>query len=66
MLADLDQPIQDGITGCLQRISHYFYTSLSRQFDAVIHIDETRAVRPLERTAQHHAGEASETYPTGI
>ena len=49
-----------------ERISHYFHASLSRQFDAVIHIDETRAVRPLERTVEHHEGEVPETYPSGI
>lgn len=49
-----------------ERISHYFYASLSRQFDAVIHIDETNAVRPLERAVPHHEGEVPETYPSGI
>ncbi|HYC43230.1 MAG TPA: erythromycin esterase family protein [Noviherbaspirillum sp.] len=49
-----------------ERVSHYFHASLSRQFDAVIHIDETRAVRPLERTAAHHDGDVPETYPSGI
>jgi hypothetical protein len=35
------------------------------QFDAVIHIDDTRAVEPLERTARWEQGEAEvpETYP---
>ena len=32
------------------RASHYFYSSLPDQFDAVIHIDRTRGVEPLERT----------------
>jgi erythromycin esterase-like protein len=49
-----------------ERISHYFHASLSRQFDAVIHIDETDAVRPLEKTVDHHEGEMPETYPSGI
>jgi hypothetical protein len=39
---------------------------LSDQFDAVIHIDETRAVEPLERTVEWDEGEVMETYPTGI
>ncbi|HEX8242375.1 MAG TPA: erythromycin esterase family protein [Longimicrobium sp.] len=30
-----------------ERASHYFLTRLSRQFDVVVHIDTTRAVRPL-------------------
>ena len=34
-----------------ERQSHYFEANLSRQFDAVIHLDETRALEPLERKA---------------
>ncbi|HYD95472.1 MAG TPA: erythromycin esterase family protein [Noviherbaspirillum sp.] len=49
-----------------ERISHYFHASLSRQFDAVIHVDETHAVRPLEREADTQQGEVPETYPSGI
>ena len=49
-----------------ERLSHYFCASLARQFDAVIHIDETRAVEPLERTPHWITGEAPETFPTGI
>jgi erythromycin esterase-like protein len=49
-----------------ERLSHYFHARLPDQFDAVLHIDETRAVEPLERTAQWETGEAPETYPTGM
>lgn len=49
-----------------ERQSHYFAASVSRQFDAIIHIDETRAVEPLERTVKWEAGEAAETFPTGV
>lgn len=31
-----------------ERISYYFKAHLSEQFDAVMHIDETRALEPLE------------------
>ncbi len=31
-----------------ERLSHYFHARLSAQFDALIHIDHTRAVEPLE------------------
>jgi erythromycin esterase-like protein len=34
-----------------ERLSHYFHARLPEQFDAVIHIDETHAVEPLERTS---------------
>jgi erythromycin esterase-like protein len=49
-----------------ERASHYFFARLSRQFDAVVHFDETRAVEPLEPTPAWHAGEAPETFPSGI
>ena len=49
-----------------ERASHYFQARLSEQFDAVIYFDETRAVEPLEVTAQWKTGEVPETFPTGI
>jgi erythromycin esterase-like protein/predicted phosphoribosyltransferase len=49
-----------------ERLSHYFQARIAEQFDAVIHIDETRAVEPLERTSRWEAGELPETYPWGV
>jgi erythromycin esterase-like protein len=49
-----------------ERQSHYFDASLPMQFDAVIHIDDTRALVPLERIAPEHGGEAPETFPAGV
>jgi Erythromycin esterase homolog len=49
-----------------ERPSHYFHARLAGQFDAVIHIDETRAVEPLERTPGWELGEPPETYPTAL
>jgi erythromycin esterase-like protein len=49
-----------------ERQSHYFHTRLSDQFDAVIHIDETRAVEPLERSVEWERGEVAETFPFGV
>ena len=49
-----------------ERLSHYFHARLPEQFDAVIHIDETRALEPLARTPLWETGEAPETYPTGL
>jgi erythromycin esterase-like protein/predicted phosphoribosyltransferase len=46
-----------------ERQSHYFRARVADQFDAIVHIDETRAVEPLERTAGWERGEAPETYP---
>ena len=49
-----------------ERASHYFRARLVEQFDAVVHFDETRAVEPLERTAEWNAGEAPLTYPFAV
>jgi erythromycin esterase-like protein len=49
-----------------ERLSHYFGTRLLDQFDAMIHIDDTHALEPLERTPTWHDAEVPETYPTGI
>jgi erythromycin esterase-like protein len=49
-----------------ERASHYFHARLAEQFDAVIHIDETSALVPLDRPEGWHAGEVPETYPTGV
>ena len=48
-----------------ERVSHYFQATLSEQFDAIIHIDETRAVEPLERHAPLPDGALPDTYPFG-
>jgi erythromycin esterase-like protein len=49
-----------------ERASHYFQARLSDQFDAVLHFDETRAVEPLEHTAEWEAGELPETFPFAV
>jgi erythromycin esterase-like protein len=52
-----------------ERQSHYFQARLPRQFDAVVHLDETRALAPLDRrgkTADADAVEPPETYPSGV
>jgi erythromycin esterase-like protein len=49
-----------------ERMSHYFQTKLAAQFDAMIHIDETRAVEPLVPEPEWQAGEPAETYPSGL
>lgn len=49
-----------------ERVSHYFGARIPDQFDAVLHFDETRAVEPLEYTAEWEAGEPPETFPFGV
>jgi len=46
--------------------SHYFRARLPSQFDAVLHFDETRAVKPLETTEEWEAGELPETFPFAV
>ena len=48
-----------------ERQSHYFGARLAAQFDAMIHIDETNALAPLEKWSERPE-EAPETYPTGM
>jgi erythromycin esterase-like protein len=52
-----------------ERQSHYFRARLADQFDAVVHIDDTRALEPLERTPRWEWGERGdvpETYPHAV
>jgi len=70
-IAVLDEPRLERAIGVVylpetERRSHYFYSRLAHQFDAVIHFDQTRAAEPLEKSAAWIRGEIPETYPTGI
>lgn len=50
-----------------ERLSHYFHARLAEQFDAMIHLDRTRAVEPLEPGHLWRPGEeAPETFPSGL
>jgi erythromycin esterase-like protein len=50
-----------------ERVSHYFHADIARQFDAVIHLDRTAAVQPLEYTVHWvPEPEPEETYPFGV
>jgi len=48
-----------------ERASHYFTARIADQFDAVMHIDETRALEPLELWARHEA-DLPETFPSAL
>jgi erythromycin esterase-like protein len=48
-----------------ERISHYFRARLPDQFDAVLHIDETHALEPLERWSIDEV-DLPETYPHAL
>jgi erythromycin esterase-like protein len=49
-----------------ERASHYFGARLSQQFDYVYHLDETRAVEPLDRGPLWESEEVAETFPSGL
>jgi erythromycin esterase-like protein len=49
-----------------ERMSHYFHAQLPQQFDAMIHLDATSAVEPLEPGTGWLTAEPPETYPTGV
>jgi erythromycin esterase-like protein len=67
----LSQPLLERAIGVIyrpetERYSHYFSAEIARQFDAIIHFDESRAVEPLDRNAGWEEGELPETYPSGF
>lgn len=67
----LDRPRLERAIGVIyvpesERLSHYFRCRLSAQFDAVIHLDRTKAIVPFERTAGWTAGEMTQTYPYAV
>ncbi len=49
-----------------ERQSHYFHVRPAEQFDAMIHIDTTTALKPLEPSSLWIVGETPETYPSGL
>jgi erythromycin esterase-like protein len=49
-----------------ERASHYFYTSLPRQFDEYVWFDESNAVTPLAPPRDRPTGREPDTYPFGL
>ncbi|OBI40267.1 hypothetical protein A5707_10125 [Mycobacterium kyorinense] len=49
-----------------ERQSHYYHVRPMHQFDAMIHIENTHALEPLDATSQWITGETPETYPSGL
>ena len=72
---DLREPQLERAIGVIyrpesERMSHYFEARLADQFDFVIHIDETRAVEPLDVDSGWAEGESDkeevpDTFPSG-
>jgi erythromycin esterase-like protein len=74
MRAALNEPRLERAIGVIyrpetERQSHYFYARLADQFDSLLHVDQTRAVEPLESTlewSRGEVGEPAETFPSGL
>jgi erythromycin esterase-like protein len=69
-LGELREPLLERAIGVVyrprtERHSHYFEARVAAQFDAVVHVDRTRAVEPLDRW-QMWTAEAPETYPSAL
>ncbi|HEV2575688.1 MAG TPA: erythromycin esterase family protein [Acidobacteriaceae bacterium] len=67
----LSKPLLERAIGVIyrpetERVSHYFEARVPEQFDAVIHIDRTLALIPLETTVPWHEGEVPETFPSAV
>lgn len=46
--------------------SHYFQVRIEDQFNAVIHIDQTKAVQPVDRSSEWKEDQVDQTYPVGL
>ena len=49
-----------------ERVSHYLHARLPDQFDAVVHLDETTALQPLDADPGWERGEVPDTYPFAV
>ncbi len=49
-----------------ERASHYFRAVIARQFDVLLHLDETRALQPLDPGQHWHDPELPDTFPFGV
>ncbi|HSP32149.1 MAG TPA: erythromycin esterase family protein [Halomonas sp.] len=48
-----------------ERQSHYFLSTLSQQYDFILHIDKTHALEALAVVSPERDNEPADTYPTG-
>ncbi|MGW5383143.1 erythromycin esterase family protein [Nocardia sp. NPDC003963] len=49
-----------------ERQSHYYHARAAQQYDALIHIDRTTALQPLQSEGDPGSGTVPESYPTGL
>ncbi len=49
-----------------ERVSHYVFADVTRQFDVLIHLDTTTAVEPLDPDPGWQGEDVAQTYPSGV
>jgi erythromycin esterase-like protein len=70
-LAGLATPLLERAIGVIyrpqtERQSHYLHARLTEQFDALVHVDRSTALVPLEPSPHWYHEEVPETYPSGL
>lgn len=70
-LAGFSTPLLERAIGVIyrpdtERQSHYFHARIADQFDALIHVDHSTALVPLEPSQRWYHEEVPETYPSGL
>ena len=70
-LAGFSTPLLERAIGVIyrpqtERQSHYFNARIAEQFDALIHVDRSTALVPLEPSPHWYHEEVPETYPSGL
>ncbi len=70
-ITELEKPRLERAIGVIyqpqtERQNHYFYARLPDQFDAVIHIDDSIGVQPLDRISHLDPTEPPETFPSSV
>lgn len=70
-LAGFSTPLLERAIGVIyrprtERQSHYFHARVADQFDALIHVDRSTALVPLEPSPHWYHEEVPETYPSGL
>lgn len=68
---ELNQPYGERAIGVVYRPetesqSHYLTANPARQFDAIVHVDHTTAIAPLDPAGSWAGSEPPETYPTSL
>jgi len=49
-----------------ERMSHYYFSHLAYQFNALLHLDITKALIPLDKKRALVSGDIPDTYPVGF